>query len=53
MGSQIASGVNWGDLFKNIGGLFGGSSSGTGSSYTPPVQNDYWNSSNLYPWLKG
>jgi hypothetical protein len=48
LGSQVGGGTDWGGLFKNISGWFGG-----GSGNTPPVQNDFWNSSNLYPWLKG
>jgi hypothetical protein len=48
LGSQVGGGTDWGGLFKGISGLFGG-----GSGNTPPVQNDFWNSSNLYPWLKG
>jgi hypothetical protein len=48
LGSQVGGGTDWGGLFKGISGLFGGS-----SGNTPPVQNDFWNSSNLYPWLKG
>jgi hypothetical protein len=68
MGSQVGGGTDWGKVIGGVGSaagtigdwwknIFGGSgSSGTslfGNTNTPPVQNDYWNSSNLYPWLKG